>query len=322
MRYNLPFGPVGFEPHGLFANRRPSHMKPEDSPRRAPEGARCLRHPDRPARYACPGCGSLVCASCWQETQSLCDVCAQQGAPGTEGAPPVTGPPPFEDERLPLARRMLATMKAAFFPRQSAPSFALSRFERALPFFLMTVLPTSALAGLIPFTKTLLFNPGLQVEQVGNPGDMEVVVDVARAMLVQLALDGAVLIALALPYVTLSRSYGRPGADSHASCMLLYRAWLLPAASLAAYAAYWVAPTLNLAHALSLVAYVPALLLLAYAMWFTARQAGGIEWHLSLAVCGVPWVLAIVVSGMVGPALVAWIGLTPPVVDQSGGTPI
>jgi hypothetical protein len=230
-----------------------------------------------------------------------------------------TGPPPFEDERLSLARRLLATMKAALFPRMSAPSFALSRVERALPFFLMTVLPASALAGVIPFTKTLLFGPGLQVERVGNPGDMEVMVDVARAMAVQLGLDGAVLVALALPYVTLSRSYGRPGAESPASCMLLYRAWLLPAASLAAYTVYWVTPSPGLANTLSLFVYVPALVLLAYAMWFTARHAGGIEWHLSLAVCGVPWVLAIVVSGMVGPALVSWLGLTPPVVEQGAG---
>jgi hypothetical protein len=293
-------------------------MRTEDSPPRAPDGARCSRHPDRPARYVCPRCRANVCASCWEEKRSLCDICAEQQQPDGEESPPVA-PPPFEDERLPLAGRIFGTLVAALFPAASAPSFALSRVERAWPFFLLTALPASALAGIIPFTKTLLFAPGLQVEQVGNPSDMELAVDVARAMLAQLALDGALLLSLALPYLTLSRSYGRPGAVNIASCMLLYRGWLLPGASLAAYAAFWVIPVVDLAEVMHMFIYLPGLVLLAYAMWFTARGPGGIAWHLSLAVCGVPWVLALLVSGILGPALVSWLELTPPGVDPGTG---
>ena len=242
----------------------------------------------------------------------MCDACVQRASEAVE-------PPPFEDARLPPARRFFATLKAAFFPRASAPSFARARPDYALLFLLLTVLPASALAGVIPFTKTLLFGPGLDLRLVGEPGRAEVVFDVARAMLVQLALDFTTLLALGLPFVTLARSYGRPGAMGAAGCMFLYRAWLLPAASLSAYAVFWVTPSPELASVLSLTVYAPAMILLVYAMWFTARRAGEIEWTMALAVCGVPWVLAILVSGVVGPTLISIFGVTPDGFDPGNG---
>ncbi len=295
-------------------------MNTDDSPTRAPDGAACSRHPDRPARWVCPRCGALGCASCWQQGRSVCDACAeQQGSDGEDESFPAIAPP-FEDERLALGPRLLGTLKDAFYPRASAPGFALSRVERAIPFFLMTALPLGALAGVIPFTKTLLFGPGAQVERVGDPSDMEVILDVARAMAAHLALDGVVLLALALPYLTLSRSYGRPGAANAAASMLLYRAWLLPTASLATYMVIWLVPSADLARILTVLVYLPCLVLLVYAMWFTARHASGIPWHLSLAVCAVPWVLAAVVSGIAAPALSAWLDLPTPTVEPADGT--
>ena len=295
-------------------------MNPQESLPRAPDGANCSKHPDRPARWVCPRCGKFGCAGCWQQRGSVCDSCTQQQESDGEESVFAAIPPPFEDERLELGARLLRTMKDAFYPRASAPGFALSRVEGAIAFFLMTVLPLAALAGVIPFTKTLLFGPGPQVERIGNPSDIEVVLDVARAMMAHLMLDGLLLLTLGLPYLTLSRSYGRPGAANAAACAVLYRAWLLPTASLATYTVIWLVPSADLAQIIAVLAYLPCMILLVSAMWFTARLASGIPWQLSVAVCAVPWVLAVVVSGIAAPALSAWLDLPSPGAQPAGGT--
>jgi len=283
---------------------------------RAPDGARCNEHPDRPARYTCPRCGCYACAPCWHQTASLCNACV--------GRDPLQAaqPPPFENRSLSLPGRVLSTLRAALYPRISASSFARSRIQAAARFFLITALPMSALSGVIPHTRTLLFGPGLQVELIGRPGQMEIASDVALAMLVQLVFDAITLLALALPYVTLTRSYGRPGATNAAVAMLFYRAWLIPAASLLSFAMFWVMPAITLSIALTLVVSSLAMVLLVYAMWSTARLTGGIGRPLSIVVVGVPWVLAIVVSMVLTPALIALFGLTQPGGPGGPGGPV
>jgi hypothetical protein len=212
-------------------------------------------------------------------------------------------------------------MAAAFRPGSTASSFARCRIDPAVRFALITALPLSALAGVIPHTQTLLFGPALDLQFIGQPTDAQIAVDILRAMLVQLILDTTVLLALGLPFVSLVRSYGGPEGDRAALATLLYRAWLIPGGALVNYLALWVLPESEFTFGLFLMVLIVFQVLLVYAMWSTSRTVCEISAPLSVVIVSVSCVLAIVVLMVVGPVVVKLFGLAQPGVPGTG-TPV
>jgi hypothetical protein len=282
-------------------------MNDEKPDLKAPEGARCSAHPDRPAGHVCSRCGSYACGECWHADIEICSACL-----GRDPRLQHRRPPHFENESLPLLPRLLFTMRDAFRPYATALSFLKARVGHAVRFAIITAVPLSALAGIIPHTQTLLFKPGLEVESIHKPGSPDPVTDIAIAMLVQLLFDAATLLSLGLPFVTLTRSYASKGGTDPALSVILYRAWLLPAASLLSYLLFWVSPEPSIAAVMMLVLSTGAFVLFTFALWANARQVSEISTGLSLVVLGVSWMVAIMVSMVVGPALSEAFGLPDP----------
>jgi hypothetical protein len=274
----------------------PIHGKP-------PEGARCAEHPDRPATYRCPGCGRNVCSFCWNDDVSHCRTCGESGP--REKASAV----PFEDTSRSLPSRIVSTFAAAFRPQENALGFARCRPAFALRFLLISALPLSLISGVIPNTKTLLFGPGLHVNLVGTPADLDIVVDVLRAMVFQLLFDGLLLAALVFPFVSLARSYGRPQCASSAIGTMFYRYWLVPAAMAGSYISFWISPDEKIAAVAGFVISILALYFLIRAMWSTARIPCAVGPLWSIAVVGVPWVLSFIVVALVVPILARVLGI-------------
>ena len=85
---------------------------------RAPEGAQCGVHPDRPAHFTCPRCGSYACLACWHPEVERCTQCLQRD-PGRSRAADL-----WEQRDKPLARRYFGTFASALSPFKTAPAFA------------------------------------------------------------------------------------------------------------------------------------------------------------------------------------------------------
>lgn len=202
---------------------------PPNSPRdpRAPEGANCAEHPGRPALFTCPRCGSYACVVCFHTAVDRCQRCLARDP--TEAAPPL----PWERREEPLFRRFARTLGSAFAPVRTAPAFAHAGVRAPLRFMLLSVVPLALLAGVIPHTRTLLFEGGFKVRVIGTPmpGQLEIALDVARAMGLQLLLTAVECLCVALPFVSLCRAYA-PQRTHAAVRSMYYRLWLLPAFSL------------------------------------------------------------------------------------------
>jgi hypothetical protein len=272
-----------------------------NSPRdlRAPEGATCAEHPGRPALFTCPRCGSYACVVCFHTAIDRCQRCLARDP--TEAAPPL----PWEHEGEPLFRRYLRTLGSAFAPVRTAPAFAHAGVAAARRFMLLSVVPLALLAGVIPHTRTLLFEGGFKVRVIGTPmpGQLDIVLDIARAMGLQVLLTAVECLCVAMPFVSLCRAYA-PQRMQAAVRSMYYRLWLLPAFSLLFYlvplalpAQTGSSPPLWAAMvALVLVAGSGILrVLLFVAMNSTARIACGLGPWLSIVVVVVPfgvWVAA------------------------------
>jgi hypothetical protein len=280
-------------------NIPPIRLKP-------PEGARCAEHSDRPATYRCPGCGRYVCSFCWNDDESRCRTCVESGPQEK------TVSLPFENTSLSLFSRIVSTFATAFSPHETALCFAQCRPAFALRFLLISALPLSFVSGVIPYTSTLLFGPGLRVDLVGAPTHVDIIVDVLRAMLFQLLFDSLLLAALALPFVSLAKSYGRPRCASSAIGTMFYRYWLVPAAMAGSYISVWISPDEKIGAVAGFVISILALYFLIRAMWSTARVSCGVGPLWSIAVVGVPWVLSFLVVALVVPALGRVFGIVPP----------
>jgi hypothetical protein len=174
-------------------------------------------------------------------------------------------------------------------------------------FALLTAAPFAWLAGVIPYTRTLLFKGSFEVQVVGHPSAAEIALDVASAGAIQLTLTAIELLSLMLPFVSLVRAYA-PTRHHAAARVLYYRVWMLPAAWLLFYAVMWLAPnpdpaTMGRAPIAALLLYqllvttiVPVLLLMA--MGATARLACGLGPFVSIMVVAVPAVLLFVVQSL------------------------
>lgn len=267
----------------------------------APEGAHCAEHPERPAQFTCPRCGSFACIACWHGAVARCARCLRRDP--TEAAPPI----PWEAEGRSWLGRYFATLASALSPVRTAPAFARPDVRAALRFALLTAVPLALLAGIIPHTRTLMFEGNFGVRVLGHPSEVEIVLDIARAAAVQLGLSGAELLALMLPFVSLVRAYA-PNRQHAAARVLLYRVWMLPGAWLLLYATFWLLPATDAASLtngqkmlvvvmeLLLTAIVPVLLFVA--MGATARMSCGLGPGISIIVVAVPAVLLFLMQGL------------------------
>lgn len=271
---------------------------PEKRDSSAPSGAHCAEHPQRPAHFTCPRCGSYACLACWHPSVERCQQCLKRDP--TEAAPAI----PWERTGLPWLARYFATLATALRPIRSAPAFARDDLGAALRFMLLSALPLALLAGVIPHTRTLLFEGNFSVRVLGQPSQLEIAVDVARAMGVQLTLSAVEIGCLTLPFVSLVRAYA-PARRRAAVRVMLYRMWLLPAALAAFYFAIWVMPTppttatgqappAGWVIVFGLRTIVPVLLFVA--MGSTARLACGLGPWLAMVVVIVPVLLLLLVN--------------------------
>ena len=228
-----------------------------------------------------------------------------------QGDEPV--PPAWEGSGS-FPRRWLQTVGGAFAPRRTAAGFGLSdRLRPALTFGLPLVLLLSALAGVVPFTSTLVFGGGEGFHIAVVPGTTEALLreDVLRALGLGLLVHGAAVLALALAFTSLAGAYGRveAGSAGHgdeeprdlqrvALRVVLYRAWLIPLPALVAHAVLWAAPA-SMQEGASVVASTVALVLmvvLVLTLLSAARESCGCGGLSSIAVVTVPFLLMSVVS--------------------------
>jgi hypothetical protein len=272
-------------------------MNPDSSPDKrdssAPAGAHCAEHPQRPAHFTCPRCGSYACLTCWHPSVERCQQCLKRDP--TEAAPAI----PWERTDRAGVARYFATIATALRPIRSAPAFARDDVSSALRFMLLSAVPLALLAGVIPHTRTLLFEGEFQVRVLGTPDTAAIAVDVLRAMGVQLALSAVDLACLTLPFVSLVRAYA-PARRHAALRVMLYRGWLMPAALAIFYVAIWMlsvpspaspdqAPPAGWLVVFVVRAIVPVLLFVA--MGSTARLACGLGPFLSIVLVIVPVLL-------------------------------
>lgn len=238
---------------------------------RAPEGSLCHRHQDRQAYVTCPLCHKHCCAFCYHSRFGRCESCLQLDPASA------VAPVPFEEDRG-FVSRVGMTLLNAFQPSMTAPAFARSEHRAALRFLLLTALPLSLLAGVIPHTRSLLFADGV-IHVLGRPTGGAMALDLGRAMAVQLALDAVHLMALWLPFVSLLRAYAGEEKAEYGRRALLYRAWLLPASTLLTGLILWPqseptagqSPAQGVLFLLAFPQLLPIFLLLA--MGYTARYA-------------------------------------------------
>ena len=262
-------------------------MQDRETDHTAPDGAVCAEHRERPAAFTCPRCGNYACIFCWHTSAERCDACLKRDP--AAAAPPL----PWETREGSWLTRFVGTLVSALHPIHSAPAFARPGLRPALIFFVLSAVPLAALAGVIPNTKTLMFGSAFKVTVLGHASQSDIALDVALAMLLQLASFGLDFVALALPFTSLVRAYAPEAQRPAAIRVLLYRSWLAPAATLLFFLGVWMLPgptpeePTRLITLLLLVQFVLNALLL-ISMRATARLACGIGALLSFVVVAVP----------------------------------
>lgn len=265
-----------------------------------PEGANCHEHPESFAVITCPRCGHYACLSCWHEPIGRCHACLLRD-------PLAAGDPiPFEDPSKNPIRRFFGTFASALGPGRSAPGIARGGIGPAARFGFLSFVPVAALAGIIPFTSTLLFEPGLAWRTIGTPTDAQIGADVAFAAGLGLFVFGAQALVLGTVYVSLVRAYLGKGEPSAAARVMLYRAWLLPMTRLYFDLAGWIAPSAEVAMTLLFLAIVPLVLLLS-AMVAVARMGAGVGRFTSFVVVLVPVLVMMFGQLFLDQAIAPWL---------------
>jgi hypothetical protein len=273
---------------------------PDDDDDEGPElpldGATCSVHGDRTAFRVCPVCQRNACLTCWHPSISRCHACL---ARDNLSYPPI----PWEDPQRSVIGRWVMTMLSALSPETSATGFARDASTNGATFAAITFLPLALAAGIIPYTRTLLFGPAFEIRVTGSADESAIVLDVAIAALTGLLVASVSLAALALPYVSLSRAYADRGIASAPVRLMSYRGWLIPLQMTLASLLPWVlpAPTSDTAAMLAqLLALVPVVLLLA-SMRAVARMGSGAGPIATFAILIVPLSLMFISQAMLAP---------------------
>jgi hypothetical protein len=242
--------------------------------------------------------------TCWHPSVTRCQRCMLENP--AEAAEPIA----WERRELSPQRRFFGTLGSAFRPMRSAPAFAGGDVRSAWRFALLTIVPAALLGGIVPHTRTLLFE-GLSIEVLGKVTSFEIAFDVVRAMLVELLLSCVRIGCLFFPYVSLVRAYGPAERHLAAARALLYRGWLLPTSMLFSYLAIWMLPPADqvaMGEAPALWFFIAGVdltsrVLLMMTMGATARLACGMGPWISFVVVIIPVTLQLVVEQVV-PGLV------------------
>lgn len=261
--------------------------------------ARCARHPEAPAATLCARCGDQLCRTCLPQGSLVCAPCAARDP--FHGVEPL----PWERADRGAAVRLAATLGAIVVRSWSvAVSFARGDTLAAVRFAQRVCLPLACISHVIPLTRTLLFEPVLQVRRIGEVGPLDIALDVARAsgtgvLLAPLDTGLALLAVLLVTGFRDARTWLR-----HA----LYWSWLPPALMTYLSLVAWLAPP-TLALALS-----PPLLALPMLWWFSllfvARRARRASWPIAIAIAlvgGAGWgagsLISAAVSELVNPQI-------------------
>lgn len=260
------------------------------------EGATCSAHGDRTAFRVCPVCGRNACLSCWHPTIGRCHACLVKDA---KSFPAV----PWEDRSRSILGRLVMTMLSALSPDSGAPGFARDSDTTGAVYAVLTFVPFGLLSGIIPYTRTLLFGPALEVHVVPGADSSAIAIDVLLAAFTGLGIAGVAWLAAALPYVSLSRAYADRGMPTAPVRLMNYRGWLIPLHLTLTSMLPWCLPLpiSDMAVLLSqLLAVVPIVLLLA-AMRSVARMGSGAGPIATFAILIVPLVLMFISLQMLEP---------------------
>ncbi|MGF1469239.1 MAG: hypothetical protein ACFCGT_24215 [Sandaracinaceae bacterium] len=260
-----------------------------------PEGAGCAEHPERPARAVCPRCGSYSCLACWHGSLRRCHACLRRDP--AAAAPPIG----WERPEHGWIRRYASTYASALRPYTSGAMFARGGWVPAATFAVLSFVPLAALAGVIPFTHTLVFGEELSFGVVGGRTPDQIALDVLWACGVGLVAHGLGWLTLALPYLSLARAYAQRAHPEAPVRVLLYRAWLVPTSALLLQLLLWSSPAEPPGAYLSfmlVLATVPLVLLFA-SLFSSARMGSGIGPIWSMVVCAVALAVFLVANNLV-----------------------
>lgn len=278
----------------------------DDGPELPLEGATCSVHGDRPAFRICPACHQNACLACWHPSISRCHACLTKDA---KTFPAV----PWEDRSRSLLGRFVLTLWSALSPDSGAPGFARESDTSGAVFAVLTIVPLGLLSGIIPYTRTLLFGPALEVRVIGGADSTAIAIDILVAAFTGLLVTVVLWLAVALPYVSLSRAYADRGIATAPVRLMNYRGWLIPLFLSLYTELFWVlpTPTATMAMLVQLLAVLPIILLLA-AMRSVARMGSGAGPLATMAILMVPLTLMFASQLLLEPLAPTATELTPP----------
>ncbi len=281
----------------------------DEGPELPLEGATCAVHGDRTAFRVCPACNRNACLGCWHQSIARCHACLVKDA---KTFPPV----PWEDRSRSLPTRFVLTALSALSPDSGATGFARESDTTGAVFALLTIVPFGLVAGIIPYTRTLLFEPAFEVRVIHGADHHAILIDVLVAAFTGLLVTTLSWLAVALPYVSLCRAYADRGVPTAPLRLMNYRGWLIPLYLALSSILPWCLPTpvSDLAVILSrLLALVPLVLMMA-AMRAVARMGSGAGPIATFAILMVPLSLMFLSQEMLAP-------LAPDAVEMQASAP-
>jgi hypothetical protein len=228
----------------------------------------------------------------------------------------------WENLNLPWLARAARTLWSTFTPNTGANAVAHGRIRDAFGFALFFALPWMPLWAIVPFTHTLVFKPGLDLDLTQTPPALPPAMDVTRAMGIGLGLSIISLLSWATPFSSLMRAFCpsptlAPAAAAAAWRTALYRAWIVPFGLTAFWFCVWCLPadppSILFEISVLLFQLLPRLLILLHCAAL-ARHVGIKGWSVSI-VALVPWA----VEWALGLALSEGVSsLLPPPAAESG----
>jgi hypothetical protein len=274
-------------------SERPSdHGLNEPSIRSPEEDAMCVEHPEHGAIAVCLRCGSNVCIACWQAAFTRCQSCLVRD-------PRAAAPPIAWETSSNVVSRFVRTAASALRPTRSAPGFLGGGTIAPRTFFLLSFVPLALVTGVVPFTSTLIFGNRFGVAVVGGANTAAIALDVGRAALTGLLMSSGLLLALALPYVSLTRAYAGKGDPDAPRRVVAYRAFLIPLGDVLRHLVAWGVPVDIEPEALAplMVAAVIPLVLLFGSLRATARAGAGLGPFMSVVAALVAFIVMFLGQG-------------------------
>ncbi len=216
------------------------------------------------------------------------------------------GPVPYEGEGSWFGR-FGRTLRDGLRPRASAATFGQGResIAPALGFAFLTFTPLAALQGIIPYTHTMVFKPGLGMEQTEVAAHIDTTTDILRAAGLGLLINTLSLLALTLAFSSLAGAFGaepkegqvRSKAAGARAC--LYRAWLFPMQGVLGLPGMffgWLIPSVELGMLVGLITGVAFAVAHFLGLWRAAEVSARTSPGGAMAVAIVPFILVMVVQ--------------------------